>query len=58
MQAQLRRLAVWRAEDSVAPEPGLWPPERFVSIIEEGLLFGQLHEKVTRIEVTYRHAVA
>lgn len=54
VQAQLRRLAVWRAEDSVAPEPGLWPPERFVSVVEDGLLFGQLREQVTRIEAAYR----
>lgn len=54
VQAQLRRLAVWRAEDSMAPEPGLWHPERFVSVVEDGLLFGQLREQVTRIEAAYR----
>lgn len=38
----------------MAPEPGLWHPERFVSVTEDGLLFSQLREQVTRIEAAYR----
>ncbi|WP_221091193.1 hypothetical protein [Deinococcus aquaedulcis] len=45
---------MWRAEDSITPEPGLWHPERFVAVVEDGLLFGRLREQVCHIEATYR----